>query len=901
MDSNENKGFSFKNPFGIALKLKFKAVIGIAIAGFFGILVLISVLSYLLGVVQKNVERVENLVKGACFACTNEELAQMKEDQFKQKILDWKINYPNQIDEVVLASTVLFQGDYYKILDSNYSKDYDSDDHKDGITKLIESFSVTGGEDYNGVPQASINAIDAAGLIMFNAAKDGKYDEESYKKAIAGTGFADNALVSGLSCGWVAGADVIDMVPILGLITGTGNVVDRGATLLQTIDICNNGFIGATFDEVKTIKDENEKQKKKDKIADDIIKFSEFYKYLFRTDEESCTFTGSTGDYAKWRQYDDRWGNVSIGSSTVKQIGCTSVSLAIQFARSGTQITNLPSGYSEFNPGAFVTSLSSHGGYTGNMITWSGWNDIAPNARTLDPQSVNISSEGALASKLSEILSKPVGDNNQPFIILQLTNSNANSGYHHREHWIAVQGVENGKVIINDPGHDGTSMSEVYSNFNVATIRTIYFTDVPFGSSSTSTNNSVSTTANYSGSEYQQRLKGAEKYYQCSDYMKAAHGSMCSAGCEIASLAGISYLYTGNDVDVASLADAAIKDGAWIPSQGGVGTKFDTSSGTPTITGQFGLSGERIEANINKIKEVLKSGKKIMTSIQGSPKFNATSNGHYIVLDHYDESNDKIYVFNSSGIASANGYFTPSEIDDYVNRHQSLGMWAISSSKVNYNNSCDTGGTGDMSDLLSFVAYVEGSSSCNYKGKGPESGYRAINEGDGAGMTTAFGITERYDANYAATVGYSNFTSDIQSGCTDKEYIDKMFPVVMQSFIDVATNDLKDAGLNQAQIYVMASVAYNTGPAGSYKDIAQKIKSSGKDSFAVFDCMKTQGCGWTANFNDGLVRRRMAEYEAFKSGNFNAAKPTEGYGYFAGINTDSKWKDYMNTHWPTNR
>ena len=60
----------------------------IAGASFFFILIMIvlGVVSYFLGLVQENVDRIENLASGACILCSNEELEQKKEEQFVSKI-----------------------------------------------------------------------------------------------------------------------------------------------------------------------------------------------------------------------------------------------------------------------------------------------------------------------------------------------------------------------------------------------------------------------------------------------------------------------------------------------------------------------------------------------------------------------------------------------------------------------------------------------------------------------------------------------------------------------------------------------------------------------------------------------------------------------------------------------
>ncbi len=205
-------------------------------------------------------------------------------------------------------------------------------------------------------------------------------------------------------------------------------------------------------------------------------------------------------------------------------------------------------------------------------------------------------------------------------------------------------------------------------------------------------------------------------------------------------------------------------------------------------------------------------------------------------------------------------------------------------------------------DLLSFVASLEGAGTCNYNGRGEGTGYTAVDENDGAGITTAFGITERYDAGAAADVGYTNFAADLHNGCTDKTFIDQMYPKVMGGFEQTVRNDTAGLGLSEAQIGVLTSIIYNTGAAGSYKDILDRIKRYGVNSFEVFDCMRSYGCSWTASgVADGLVRRRMAEYEALVTGNLNAAKPTETYDYFQSIDTPAKLEEYKSTHWPSSR
>ena len=64
----------------------------------------------------------------------------------------------------------------------------------------------------------------------------------------------------------------------------------------------------------------------------------------------------------------------------------------------------------------------------------------------------------------------------------------------HRQHWIAVNGVENGKVTTFDPaGHaKGSTLSDNYSHWKVTGYSVMYATDVMQGQTGTSSNNNCS-------------------------------------------------------------------------------------------------------------------------------------------------------------------------------------------------------------------------------------------------------------------------------------------------------------------------------------------------------------------------------------------------------------------------
>lgn len=92
----------------------------------------------------------------------------------------------------------------------------------------------------------------------------------------------------------------------------------------------------------------------------------------------TCVKTSSVEGAEGWKQCDPRWGNMYVGSRTVCRIGCALTSVSIQLARSGAQLN--VSG--EFNPGTFMQTHKSNGGFIDNTITWD-VSRIAPNFKLI--------------------------------------------------------------------------------------------------------------------------------------------------------------------------------------------------------------------------------------------------------------------------------------------------------------------------------------------------------------------------------------------------------------------------------------------------------------------------------------------------------------------------------------
>lgn len=350
----------------------------------------------------------------------------------------------------------------------------------------------------------TMDLLMAATIVMLDSSGwTGNYSDDNYKQALAGDKMVGNMfdknsalenamsiVMNGVFCavgqtfdltvGWFNpginfGED--------GFFTIEKNAMANKLSRFYTMsNICDYGFIGGTYDHVKnpdlsTDSGKELYQRKKDVVAEQIINLAQYYRGEGSSSLDVCAYYGASGSFDNWKQTDERWKDVPVGPSTLGAIGCTTTSLAIQIARSGTRIASLPEGYSEFNPGALAESVVYD---SGGSLFWDVSN-IAPNVKFQPTQSFNSSNESEIANKISEVLSTAVEGKYQPFVLLQM--------YHNGgQHWVAVQGVENGKLVINDPGKEGTSLSENYSGetWHVAAYKVLYATDVPFGSSGSS-------------------------------------------------------------------------------------------------------------------------------------------------------------------------------------------------------------------------------------------------------------------------------------------------------------------------------------------------------------------------------------------------------------------------------
>lgn len=430
------------------------------------------------------------------------------EQQLWDKIQAIKEEFGTAVDDVALLATIFYNGDIEAIVNSQYDKNFDINEYKKEVSELKENadnLSDSQGNDdigYEASTLSQMDVLDVALLVMLDSSGWGSraYSDENYKKALAGKGLAGNVVEDGDSLGQFMGSvfntvmcaketfasGAQNTVNIIGdFFTGGDSSSNSSKRLVLIQNVCNNGFIGATHSNIQNITDEDEKQYQKDLIADAIINLAEFYRALFNKDANSCVVNPSSiGAFSSWKQYDDEWGSLPVGNGgTLSSIGCLVTAFAIQMARSGTVITNLPSGYDTFNPGALVTTLNQNGGFVNQgAFTWSGYESIAGNWRVGDSHSVSINNTADLANRLTQELSTGAEGKYQKFIVLQIHHNGSS------QHWVAVDSVNGDQVTIFDPGASGNTLDDNYDGWVVDSYRVLYATDVLMGATGSRTN-----------------------------------------------------------------------------------------------------------------------------------------------------------------------------------------------------------------------------------------------------------------------------------------------------------------------------------------------------------------------------------------------------------------------------
>lgn len=158
----------------------------------------------------------------------------------------------------------------------------------------------------------------------------------------------------------------------------------------------------------------------------------------------------SAGSYKTWLQYDSRWGSKTLGScgDTMSEIGCAVTSIAMLVVHSGSKSE------SSFNPGTLCDYLSKNGGF-------DSYGNIYWGAVTGMVSSFTFEKRASFSSSTKSNITKEINNYiNQGYYIILSVNNDA--------HWVAVDTVSNGEVLMMDPAQNSTN--KLFSRYDASGI-----------------------------------------------------------------------------------------------------------------------------------------------------------------------------------------------------------------------------------------------------------------------------------------------------------------------------------------------------------------------------------------------------------------------------------------------
>ncbi len=258
-------------------------------------------------------EKAANSTLAACQGCTTEELRSIKEKQWHDKIEALESKYGSKIDRAALIATVTYTSELSDIIEVEYQENYDQDDWLGQLSSgFIENFwQYTNGEAGNDFGQYSSVNISLLQYVADGMANSGDtYSDENYKKWLTAnykndifrplycTGntighsvtsffqrFSDNAGMSkdafdnAINQGRIP-FEYFTPKPISDVIFSStvGSMGFYWRDRNNVYRICEYGFIEGMIPDVYKIQDDDIKEKRKNEIADDIIKLAEYYR-----------------------------------------------------------------------------------------------------------------------------------------------------------------------------------------------------------------------------------------------------------------------------------------------------------------------------------------------------------------------------------------------------------------------------------------------------------------------------------------------------------------------------------------------------------------------------------------------------------------------------------------------
>ncbi|MGM9568412.1 MAG: S-layer homology domain-containing protein [Clostridia bacterium] len=171
-------------------------------------------------------------------------------------------------------------------------------------------------------------------------------------------------------------------------------------------------------------------------------------------------------DYKEWKQWDPRWNNYPMGTSTIGKSGCLVTAISILLVGSGAEKDNYLAG--QFNPSVFVAALTANGGFSGASLVWGAVTKVEPTFKVYtDTKNSNSSFKGLSNTAKATAIANHLAAGR--LIVIEVYNPSTGN-----THWVAVDYVQNGNVYVCDPGYSSKTgnLFTDYSTVNRAVIFT---------------------------------------------------------------------------------------------------------------------------------------------------------------------------------------------------------------------------------------------------------------------------------------------------------------------------------------------------------------------------------------------------------------------------------------------
>lgn len=177
----------------------------------------------------------------------------------------------------------------------------------------------------------------------------------------------------------------------------------------------------------------------------------------------SSSCANGSGNWENWKQCDPKWGNISLGGSTVCGIGCLATSVSMLVANSGLKAN--VSG--ELNPGTFITALKSKGGFIdGGNFVWNSVSNVVPGFNYGGQITLCGMSKAQKAKKVKELLDKGY------YVVMEVKGAYCGGS---GQHWVAVTGVNGSTISMADPAGVDDSNTNLFGKYgNAASIIAYY-------------------------------------------------------------------------------------------------------------------------------------------------------------------------------------------------------------------------------------------------------------------------------------------------------------------------------------------------------------------------------------------------------------------------------------------